>query len=89
MTSGPAVQGENHGNLSCPAEEKIKILGFELSHLRSPNSFTIHSHCARFALVLLGFLTVPGQCKSDALLEISLCPGPAAYGHTSMVKETW
>lgn len=39
LTPGPAVQG-NHGNLSCPAEEKNKIPGFELSHLRPSHSFT-------------------------------------------------
>ena len=39
LTSGPAVQG-NHGNLSCPAEEKNKIPGFDLSCLRTFHSFT-------------------------------------------------
>lgn len=40
LTSGPAVQG-NHGNLSCPAEEKNKIPGVGLSHLRPSNSFPL------------------------------------------------
>lgn len=40
LTPGPAVQG-SHGNLSCPAEEKNKIPGFELSHLWPTDSFAL------------------------------------------------
>lgn len=40
LTSGPAAEG-NHGNLSCPAEEKNKIPGVVLSHLGPSNSFPL------------------------------------------------
>lgn len=40
LTSGPATEG-NHGNLSCPAEEKNKIPGVVLSHFGPSNSFPL------------------------------------------------
>lgn len=88
LTSGPATEG-NHGNLSCPAEEKNKIPGVVLSHLGPSNSFHYNSHCERFASILLGLLNVSRPCETDGSLgnlRHRSGPDPAAQRLTAIVN---
>lgn len=68
MTPEPAVQG-SHGNLSCPAEEKNKIPGSELSHLWPADSFALQLTLNYVCIRLMEFVTVPGQFKSQAFFS--------------------
>lgn len=94
LTSWPAVQG-NHGNLSCPAEEKNKIPGFELSHLRPSDSFTLQLTLCKvcFRLIRVSNCARPVQVRCIPWqLEILLWSWPGClwthqYGKINFVSE--